>query len=77
MVYFDRWCMSERFCTNFNNLKEMILLEEFQSCVHPSIRNHITEQKAQTLQKASEMADEFFVTHKHFFQKSTQGSTFK
>ena len=55
----------------------MILLEEFKSCVHPSIKNHITEQKAQTLQKASEMADEFFLTNKHIFQKSSQGSTFK
>ena len=66
--------MSEKIGTNFNNLKEMILLEELKSCVHQSIKNHITEQKAQTLQKASEMADKFFLTHKHIFQKSSQGS---
>ena len=40
---FDRWCMSEKIGTNFNNLKEMILLEEFKNCVHPSIKNYITE----------------------------------
>ena len=68
--------MSEKIGTDFNNLKEMILLEEFKNCVL-SIKNHITEQKAQTLQKASEMADEFFLTHKHIFQKSSQSSTFK
>ena len=55
----------------------MILLEEFKNCVLPFIRNHITENKAQTLQKASEMADNFFLTHKHIFQKSSQGFTFK
>ena len=55
----------------------MILLEELKNCIHPSIKNHITENKAQTLQKASEMTDEFFLTHKHIFQKSSQGSTFK
>ena len=37
----------------------------------------MTENKAQTLQKASEMADEFFLTRKHIFQKSSQGSTFE
>ena len=42
----------------------MILLEEFKSCVNPSIRIYITEHKTHTLQKASEMADEFFLTHK-------------
>ena len=55
----------------------MILPEEVKNCVHTSIKNHITEIKAQTLQKASEVADEFFLTHKHIFQKSSQGSTFK
>ena len=63
--------------TNFNNLKEMILLEEFKNCVHPSIKYYITENKAQTLQKGSEIADEFFLTHKPSFEKSSQGSTFK
>ena len=53
----------------------MILLEEFKKCVYPSIKNHFTENKAPTLKKASEMADEFFLTHKHIFQKSSQGST--
>ena len=74
---FDRWCMSEKIDGKFENLKEMILLEEFKNCVHPSIKNHITEHKAQTLQKASEMADEFFLSHRHIFQKSSQGSTFR
>ena len=49
---FDKWCISEKKWHNFNNLKEMILLEEFKNCVHPSIKNHITENKAPTLQKS-------------------------
>ena len=74
---FDRCCMSEKISTNFNSLKEMILLEEFKSCVHPSIKDYITEQKAQTVQKASEITDEFFLTLKPIFQMSSHGSTFK
>ena len=49
---FDRWCMSEKIGTKFNSLNEMILLDEFKNCVHPSIKNHITENKVQTLQKS-------------------------
>ena len=48
---FDRWCMSEKLAQISTFFKEMILLEEFHNCVHPPIKNHITEQKAQTLQK--------------------------
>ena len=58
---FDRWCMSEKMGTNFKNLKEMIFLEELKNCVNPSFKNYVTENKAPTVQKASEMADEFFL----------------
>ena len=54
----------------------MILLEQFKNCVHPYIKNHITENKAPTLQKELEVADEFFLTYKHIFQKSSKGSPF-
>ena len=47
----------------------MFLLEQFKSCVHPSIKNYLTEQKANTLGKAAEMADEYFLSHKHLLQK--------
>ena len=51
----------------------MILLADFKKC----FENHITENKAQTLQEATDVANEFFLTHKHIFQKSSQGATFK
>ena len=60
--------MSEKKGTNFNNLKEIILLEEIKNCVHPSIRNYITEHNAKTLQKASEMAVELFLTNIFFYR---------
>ena len=33
--------MSEEIGINFNNLKEMILLEEYNNCVHPSINKKL------------------------------------
>ena len=61
--------MSEKIGSNLNDLKGMILLEEFKNCVHPSIKNHIAENKAPTLQKASEMAYEFFLNTNIFFRR--------
>ena len=55
----------------------MFLLEEFKSCAHPAIKNYITEQKANTLSKAAEMADEYFRSHKHLPQKGSTHQTFQ
>ena len=53
------------------------MLEEFKNCVHPAIKNYITEQKASTLSKAAEMADEYFLSHKHLLQKGSPQQTFQ
>ena len=55
----------------------MVLLEEFKNCVHPAIKNYITEQKASTLSKAAEMADEYFLSHKHLLQKGSPQQSFQ
>ena len=73
----DRWCDSEEIKKNYERLRQMFLLEEFKNCVHPAIKNYITEQKANTLSKAAEMADEYFLSHKHLLQKGSPQQTFQ
>ena len=73
----DRWCASEEIRKDYERLRQMILLEEFKNCVHPAIKNYIAEQKASTLSKAAEMADEYFLTHKHLLQKGSPQQTFQ
>ena len=53
------------------------MLEEFKNCVHPDIKNYITEQKANTLSKAAEMTDEYFLSHKHLLQMGSPQQTFQ
>ena len=65
----DRWCASEEIRKDYERLRQMIFLEEFKNCVHAAIKNYIAEQKASTLRKAAEMADEYFLSHKHCFRK--------
>ena len=73
----DRWCDSEEIKKNYERLRQMFLLEEIKNCVHPAIKNYITEQKASTLSKAAEMADEYFLSHKHLLQKGSPQQTFQ
>ena len=73
----DRWCDSEEIKKDYERIRQMFLLEEFKNCVHPAIKNYITEQKANTLSKAAEMADEYFLSHKHLLQKGSPQQTFQ
>ena len=69
---FDRWCQSSK-VTHFNQLRELILLEEFKNCLPDKVATYINEQKATTLSAATVLADEYVLTHKDSFDK-TNGS---
>ncbi|KAG1714334.1 hypothetical protein GQR58_001487 [Nymphon striatum] len=56
---FDRWCTSESVERNYEKIRQLILIEEFKNCVHPQIKTYIIEHKANNLDRASEMADEY------------------
>ena len=73
----DRWCDSEEIKKDYERIRQMFLLEEFKHCVHPAIKNYITEQKANTLSKAAEMADEYYLSHKQLLQKGSPQQTFQ
>ena len=73
----DRWCDSEGIKKDYERIRQMFLLEEFKNCVHPAIKNYITEQKASTLSKAAEMADEYFLSNKHLLLKGSPQQTFQ
>ena len=49
---------------NFDNLCQLILLEDFNNCVGSEIRTHIDEQSAATSDAAARMADEYALAHK-------------
>ena len=73
----DRLCDSEEIKKDYERIRQMFLLEEFKNCVHPAIKNYITEQKANTLSKAAEMADEYYLSHKQLLQKGSPQQTFQ
>ncbi len=53
--------------SDFQALCELILLEEFKSCIPDRIVVYLNEQKVTSLSQASVCADEFTLTHKNVF----------
>ena len=74
---FDRWCNPTNVNGNFDNLRHLILLEDFKNCISSGIRAHIDEQNAPTLDAAARMADEYALSHKTNFSVKFKQSFFK
>ena len=69
-VYFDRWCNSKEVGTDFEKLRQVILIEEFKRCVRDDIKTYLDEQKVENLAKAAAYADDYALTHKSTFNKN-------
>ena len=63
---FDKWCYACK-VTTFEQLKELLLLEEFKNCTADRIVVYLNEQKVSLLSKAAVFADEYVLTHKTIF----------
>lgn len=66
---FERWCKSQM-VKNLDDLKNLILLEQFKRCVHERVATYLNEHSDLTLEKAAVLADEFTITHKAMLVKS-------
>ena len=69
-VYFDRWCNSIEVGTDFEKLRQVILIEEFKRCVRDGIKTYLDEQKVENLAKAAAYADDYALTHKSTLNKN-------
>ncbi len=68
---FEKWCFSTKI-TTFEELQELVLLEDFKTCVPESVVVHLNEQKVTKLSDAAVLADEFTLTHRTFFFSGRQ-----
>ena len=58
-MYFDRWCNSREVGTDFEKLRQVILIEEFKRCVRDDIKTYLDEQAVENLAKAATYADDY------------------
>ncbi len=63
---FDRWCASMK-VTTYEELRELILLEEFKNCLPERVETYLNEQKVLKCSAAATLADEYVLTHKSVF----------
>lgn len=70
---FNHWCLSQK-VRSFDQLKELVLLEEFKNCVPISVATYLNEQRVSSLASAAVLADEYILTHRgsHLNRNSTE-----
>ena len=72
---FDRWCSSKEVAQDFLKLRQLILIEEFKGCLPTGVKTYIEEQKAESIQQAARLADDYSLTHRGSFDSFTVNSS--
>ena len=60
---FDQWLRSQEI-DNFQNFRQLILVEEFKDCVHQDLRTHLEDKNVRTLDQAAVISDTYTLSHK-------------
>ena len=64
---FDRWCCSKKIDQNYDKLRQLMLVEEFKSCIQSDVKTFLDEKQVETLEEAARLADDYYLTHKVSF----------
>ncbi|XP_066938884.1 uncharacterized protein [Macrobrachium rosenbergii] len=68
---FEDWCNSRK-VGNMQDMRELILLEEFKNCVPKDLKAHLEETQVETLKVAARTSDEYSLTHKKVYEGETR-----
>jgi len=72
---FDWWCHSLQVDRTYGNLREVILMEEFNNSISLDIRTHITGHKVGELKGDAMSANDYELTHKRSIGLPRYGTT--
>ncbi|VDI17136.1 Hypothetical predicted protein [Mytilus galloprovincialis] len=50
---FDKWLTSKKTDNNFDNLRQLMLLEEFKQCVHLDLKTHLDDKTVESIHDAA------------------------
>ena len=65
---FQKWCTSTN-TNDVDDLRNLILVEEFKRCLPADVRTFLDEHKVKNLHDAAVLADDYALTHKGVFGK--------
>ncbi|VDI57686.1 Hypothetical predicted protein [Mytilus galloprovincialis] len=65
---FDKWLTSKKTKNNFDNLRQLMLLEEFKQCVHLDLKTHLDDKTVESIHDAAVISDNYTLSHKRSFK---------
>ena len=71
-MYFDRWCSAKKVVSDYEKLRQIVLIEQFKRCVHDALKTYLDENNVENLHEMAVLANDYALTHKHSF-KPRQG----
>ena len=66
-LYFERWVTSKEVNGDYDQLRELMLMEEFKRTISEEIRTYLNEKDVATLQASAKLADEYALIHRNKF----------
>lgn len=72
-VLLEKWCAASK-TTTFEQLQELILLEDFKSCLPDNLVVYLNEQKVNSISAAAVLTDKYTLTHKTAFSSASSQS---
>ena len=63
---FKRWAESEQAYGNIDVLRELIMMEQFNSHIEPAMRGWLIDQKPQSLSQLARLADQYLAIHQGY-----------
>ena len=76
-TYLERWIAAKGIGTDYNKLRQLILIEEFKWCVHDNVKTFLNERQVDTGYEMVTLADEYTLTHQRDQNKSEDPSEYR
>ena len=70
----DHWCAAKQVDHDYHKLRQLLLVEEFKTCLPSDVKMYIDEQKADILHQAAVLVDDYSLTHKTVFPSKSKQS---
>ena len=62
---FDKWVRSDNVDSGYDNLRELVLKEQLNSCLPEDIKTFLAEKAPENIKKSAELVDDYSLIHKH------------
>ena len=76
-TYLNRWIAAKGIGTDYDKLRQLILIEEFKWCIHDNLKTFLNERQVDTGYEMATLAEEYTLTHQRNQNKSEDPSEYR